>query len=294
MNSRRRANVLLASDQQRSIFFEANEANSSRSLSYSPYGFLSALGNTVGFNGGRLEFPVGNYFLGKGYRVFNPFFMRLSSPDSMSPFAAGGVNSYAYCLGDPVNRRDPSGHVPVLNSLRQSIRRFSKNSPRQRNLAASVKAETVATTYTYTRTYTTDKFPMNIADQPRGIPEGYQLIGFHGTKSQHVESLESGLDIGFSKGGLAGRGLYITQYAELANNFTGYDGSGSILGVYVEDFSRWVEGKHFTRLHSQVMVIHERAYYAVKMSRDIRFPMVFDATYAQNPSDEPYGGRAWF
>lgn len=291
MNSQRKANVLLASDQQRSVFFGVNEAHPSRNLPYLPYGFLSVPGNALGFNGERLELPVGSYFLGNGYRVFNPILMRLSSPDSMSPFAAGGVNTYAYCLGDPVNRRDPSGNISVLKSLRQSFRRSSQPSPRQKDLPAIVRDDT---SHTYTRTYTTDRLPMNIVEKPRGIPEDYQLVGLHGTKSQYVESLESGLDISFSKGGLAWRGLYMTQYAELANSFTGHDGSGTILGVYVKDFSRWVEGKHYSRLHSQVMVIHERAYYAVKMSRDIRFPMVFDAAYAQNPSDEPYGGRGWF
>ncbi|MEE1888200.1 RHS repeat-associated core domain-containing protein [Pseudomonas carassii] len=291
MNNQAGVNVLLASDQQNSVLFEANKAHSSQNLPYSCYGLLPALGNTLGFNGERLEPLTDNYLLGNGLRAFNPVLMRFNSPDNMSPFAAGGVNSYAYCLGDPINRRDPSGNIS------ESLRRFFKKSPTQRNLPASVKIETsdTYTTSTYTRTYTTDKFPMNIVNSPKNIPEGWQLIGLHGTKTiEDVNSLESGLDISHSGGGLAGRGTYITQYAELANNFTGHDGSGYIVGVYVKDFSRWIEGVHFTRLHSQVMVIHERAYYAVKMSRDIKFPMVFDTTYAENPSDEPYGGRSWF
>ncbi len=28
----------------------------------------------------------------------------------MSPFGKGGMNAYAYCAGDPVNRSDPTGH----------------------------------------------------------------------------------------------------------------------------------------------------------------------------------------
>ncbi|RMU75656.1 hypothetical protein ALP24_200133 [Pseudomonas syringae pv. aptata] len=36
--------------------------------------------------------------------------MRFNSPDSMSPFGKGGMNAYAYCAGDPVNRSDPTGH----------------------------------------------------------------------------------------------------------------------------------------------------------------------------------------
>jgi hypothetical protein len=42
--------------------------------------------------------------------------MRFLSADVLSPFGRGGLNAYIYCLGDPVNRVDPSGHI--------SIRRF--------------------------------------------------------------------------------------------------------------------------------------------------------------------------
>lgn len=39
--------------------------------------------------------------------------MRFHTPDSWSPFAAGGLNTYCYCLGDPVNHLDPTGHLTV-------------------------------------------------------------------------------------------------------------------------------------------------------------------------------------
>jgi len=35
--------------------------------------------------------------------------MRFNSPDKLSPFGEGGLNTYSYCQGDPVNRVDPSG-----------------------------------------------------------------------------------------------------------------------------------------------------------------------------------------
>ncbi|MEE4636302.1 RHS repeat-associated core domain-containing protein [Pseudomonas alliivorans] len=43
--------------------------------------------------------------------------MRFNQPDNLSPFGRGGLNAYAYCLGDPVNRGDPSGHSPAIFSL---------------------------------------------------------------------------------------------------------------------------------------------------------------------------------
>ncbi|MFA1026632.1 MULTISPECIES: RHS repeat-associated core domain-containing protein [Pseudomonas syringae group] len=47
--------------------------------------------------------------MGNGYRAYNPVLMRFNSPDSLSPFGKGGLNAYAYCAGDPVNRSDPDG-----------------------------------------------------------------------------------------------------------------------------------------------------------------------------------------
>jgi RHS repeat-associated protein len=64
----------------------------------------------LGFNGERPDPVTGHYHLGNGYRQFNPVLMRFNSPDSWSPFGEGGLNAYAYCAGDPINRVDPTGH----------------------------------------------------------------------------------------------------------------------------------------------------------------------------------------
>lgn len=78
---------------------------------YSPYGYRTHRGACVlAFNGERRDPFTGCYHLGNGYRAYNPALMRFQAPDSFSPFGAGGVNGYAYCAGDPVNRVDPSGH----------------------------------------------------------------------------------------------------------------------------------------------------------------------------------------
>jgi RHS repeat-associated protein len=104
---------LLATDQQRSVL---NVLNTTRPhpLVYSAYGHHhsgNGLLSLLGFNGERPDPVTGWYLLGNGYRAFNPVLMRFNSPDSWSPFGEGGVNSYAYCAGDPVNRTDPTGHA---------------------------------------------------------------------------------------------------------------------------------------------------------------------------------------
>lgn len=65
----------------------------------------------AGFNGEATDDFSGLYHLGNGYRPYSPALMRFIAPDSMSPFGAGGINTYAYCAGDPVNHSDPSGHI---------------------------------------------------------------------------------------------------------------------------------------------------------------------------------------
>ncbi|MBV4494330.1 RHS repeat-associated core domain-containing protein [Pseudomonas sp. SWRI12] len=106
--------TLLATDQQRSVL-QAIACNESQSHAYSPYGnrtIGNGLLSLLGFNGQRPDPVTGHYLLGNGYRAFNPVLMRFNSPDSWSPFGRGGLNSYTYCLGDPINKIDPTGHLP--------------------------------------------------------------------------------------------------------------------------------------------------------------------------------------
>ncbi|EJM81218.1 RHS repeat-associated core domain-containing protein [Pseudomonas sp. GM60] len=106
-------NTLLAMDQQRSVL-NTLLVNHQRPIAYSPYGYHhceSGLTSLPRFNGQRTESVTGHYLLGNGYRAFNPLLMRFNSPDKLSPFGEGGLNTYSYCQGDPVNRVDPSGGV---------------------------------------------------------------------------------------------------------------------------------------------------------------------------------------
>lgn len=107
---------LLATDFQQSVLHSMSSA-AHQSAVFCPYGHRtpeSGLSSLLGFNGQRRDPVTGHYLLGNGYRAFNPVLMRFNCPDSLSPFDKGGVNAYAYCAGDPVNRVDPTGHHPGL------------------------------------------------------------------------------------------------------------------------------------------------------------------------------------
>ncbi|MFO3720771.1 RHS repeat-associated core domain-containing protein [Pseudomonas sp. HLMP] len=108
--------TLFATDLSGSIL--SVQTHNTHDLSYSPYGY-SPLTNRLlpGFNGERRDRLADGYLLGNGYRAYSPSLMRFRSPDSWSPFFRGGINSYAYCLGNPVNNGDPSGHIPLSSAL---------------------------------------------------------------------------------------------------------------------------------------------------------------------------------
>jgi RHS repeat-associated protein len=104
--------VLLATDQHNSVLAELKNDDLNE-VRYSAYGHRSAELNpaaSMAFNGEFREPDTGWYLLGNGYRAYNPVLMRFHSPDSLSPFGEGGLNPYIYCIGDPVNYSDPTGH----------------------------------------------------------------------------------------------------------------------------------------------------------------------------------------
>jgi RHS repeat-associated protein len=99
-------------------------------VAYAPYGCAS-LENLkdalLGFSGERFDEVAVRYLLGNGYRAYSPSLMRFTSPDNLSPFGRGGVNSYVYCIGDPVNFTDPTGHGRIFNFFRSLL--WSSKSP---------------------------------------------------------------------------------------------------------------------------------------------------------------------
>lgn len=115
--------ALLGTDQQGSVLNTAENVP----VAYTPYGTRHPLADLPGFNGEQPDPVTGHYLLGNGYRAFNPVLMRFNSPDNLSPFGEGGINAYAYCSGDPVNRVDPTGHV--FGFLRTLFRFFKWTKP---------------------------------------------------------------------------------------------------------------------------------------------------------------------
>ncbi|TDB58198.1 RHS repeat-associated core domain-containing protein [Photorhabdus khanii] len=111
---------------------DTNGTLQSQYTSYTPFGDNGAALATscAGFNGARRDPVTGCYHLGNGYRTYDPAQMSWRQPDSLSPFGEGGINDYAYCGGDPVNRYDPSGHIMLsrwgqnhmIASLEQALR----------------------------------------------------------------------------------------------------------------------------------------------------------------------------
>jgi RHS repeat-associated protein len=117
--------TLLAIDLQRSVLC-ALDATRPHPFSYTPYGHrapATGLLSLLGFNGERPDPVTGHYLLGNGYRAFNPVLMRFNSPDRRSPFNKGGVNAYAYALGDPINHADPTGEfaTSILPAIQRGL-----------------------------------------------------------------------------------------------------------------------------------------------------------------------------
>lgn len=110
------ANQLLITDLQRSVLHTTGAEGAVRQA-YTAYGHRRVErgpGSLLGFNGEALDRVTGHYLLGNGHRAFNPVLMRFNSPDRLSPFDRGGLNPYAYCLGDPVNFTDPTGRLTEI------------------------------------------------------------------------------------------------------------------------------------------------------------------------------------
>ncbi|VVO51611.1 RHS repeat-associated core domain-containing protein [Pseudomonas silesiensis] len=222
--------TLLSTDQQRSVLQTRKAKHPPQPIAYSPYGYRPVEGglpSLLGFNGERPDPVTGCYLLGNGYRAFNPALMRFNSPDGLSPFGKGGLNPYAYCSGDPMNFTDASGQSrwKLLSWIRKKFSKTTTNGNTSKHA---------------------NKFAKPLSEQ-------HEFFGYHGSTSEHVASLENGLDpsfIGSNRGTGHGLGFYVTKNRETAQAVAKEatrnknDVTPVIFDVYLKrsTSSNWVDG----------------------------------------------------
>jgi RHS repeat-associated protein len=104
-------------------------AATSKQINYTPFGHaLDLRPKSLGFTGQIKELGSALYILGSGYRSYSPSLMRFTRTDDISPFGQGGLNAYAYCLADPINHSDPSGHF-LARALGRLLAKFRNRPP---------------------------------------------------------------------------------------------------------------------------------------------------------------------
>lgn len=236
--------VLLATDQQASVLHNVT-AQGYRPQAYSPFGYHPAQHGSMsalGFNGERPEPVTGHYLLGQGYRAYNPVLMRFNSPDSWSPFGKGGINSYAYCEGEPINQSDPNGHSKW--ALVRQI--FGKGR--------------VMTRAGIGRSRSLPNLIEPISDSDPYLSK----IGWHGSTKANGNSLKSGLKASHmdtSAGLSSGRGFYVAPTKGLAKDFadvaadvandaavlagTGKRAEPAVFAVYMKHFDSKIPGRDY-------------------------------------------------
>lgn len=182
--------TLLATDQQRSVLNTVKTTHQPQPLAYTPYGHSrveNGMTSLLRFNGERRDPVTGDYLLGNGYRAFKPMLIRFNSPDRLSPFGKGGMNSYAYCFGDPINYCDPNGHfAKFLSNL------FKRNTMRWRQPHYKSGPEKTFSTITKTSSgidmYKTISTP---GSQP-GYWEEVTRTKYHGDGSYFISKIVKG------------------------------------------------------------------------------------------------------
>ena len=73
-----------------------------------------AILNPIRYRGYYYDIETGWFWLSSRY--YSPELCRFISPDSvdyLDPSSINGLNLYSYCMNDPINYADPSGHIAI-------------------------------------------------------------------------------------------------------------------------------------------------------------------------------------
>ncbi|WP_212627172.1 RHS repeat-associated core domain-containing protein [Pseudomonas sp. PP3] len=222
---------LFATDQQRSVLNTVKANQQRQPIAYSPYGYHPAeneLLSLLGFNGERPDPVSGHYLLGNGYRAFNPVLMRFNSSDNLSPFGKGGLSSYMYCLGDPINLHDTNGRFPLPRFLSNAFEGLLKSLGRTRKTYISGPEKLFKTSTTSSRpfTYVDSSYRGRRHSSPSALSpppstdelKNWDFLGFHGSTEKNSSSLISGLNaehMGTAHGLMGGKGFYVAPHPRL-------------------------------------------------------------------------------
>lgn len=284
--------TLLATDQQRSVLNTLKANQPPQAITYSCYGHrttASGFLSVLGFNGEMADPMTGHYLLGNGYRAFNPVLMRFNRPDILSPFGKGGLNSYAYCLGDPINSHDPNGRFALPTFLSRifetSLRRLGitgqtyMSGPEKifKTPTAKRKPKFSYNSITNLSDRRHSSAPKNALKSSTEELTKWDLIGYHGSTQANAESLMTGLNprySGSTNGVTLGNGFYITPDYNLAAGYASLaarsqNSTPKIYSVYTNKLTKLKPGRDYSPgaspIHKPLMtneefVIREPAY----------------------------------
>lgn len=214
-------------------------------LRYTPYGFLGgkheARESRTGFVGQLLDQASSSYLLGAGRRIYSPALMRFYSADPLSPFDRGGFNSYVYCLGDPINRIDPTGKSSSLLS-RLTPKFLKKLSPQYR---AKKKAQKEAKAKKDVK----EAYDKGVEKGRKEVSvEEFEAWGDALGQAGYMEGLKDGLPAGAAQGRLFERNLL--RNAALSGSMAGVP-SDDVIQAFAENST----GQLFRTVEDQGMEI---------------------------------------